>query len=380
MNIKILPIAFVLFSKLLLAQDEHLELPNIIPPSPNAFELSKVGQLPVGLFTGAINTDIPLFTYKTNNLSLPISLSYNSNGIKVDQIPSVAGLGWNMNVGGVISRIVRDEDDQDDLLFYPEADINSGIWNNSLALDYFYKAAQGGDSEPDIYMFNFLGYSGQFVFDNNNTDLLIIPAQALKIEAYCEEPRCGFMITTPDGVKHIFLDAESTDSRMLGDGAEHAFPKTVEKPDVLTNFEMWLDAPSSGVGEAATKIGANILYGMANSPYSLLTGKTLGGTELNSKEKTDAFVDTAPGLLSLGLTGTKSVIKVTEKGLDGFNKLVKAAPELTTTKGLPSGMKWQTHAGQVFQWNKVSSQGLNSFNQGLKTTSVIKELEKERKK
>jgi hypothetical protein len=40
-------------------------------------------------------------------------------------------------------------------------------------------------------------------------------------------------------------------------------------------------------------------------------------------------------------------------------------------------MKWQTWAGQVFQWNKVSSKGLNTFNQGLKATSVVNEIEKE---
>jgi hypothetical protein len=150
--------------------------------------------------------------------------------------------------------------------------------------------------------------------------------------------------------------------------------------DNLTNVEMWLDSPSKNIGESAVKIAANIGYGMVNSPYSLFTGKTLAGTKLNSKEKTDAFIDTAPGFLSFGLTGTKTVIKVSEKGLKGFNNLVKALPALKSTKGLPSGMKWQTHAGQIFQWNKVNSQGLNKFNQGLKATSVGKEIEKERKK
>jgi RHS repeat-associated protein len=171
--------------------------------------------------------------------------------------------------------------------------------------------------------------------------------------------------------------SEYSKSNISNPDGTWTFVGSISKPDNLTQAEMWLDSPSENIGEGALKVAANVGYGIVNSPYSLLTGKTLGGTELNSKEKTDAFVDVAPGLVSFGLTGTKSVVKVTEKGLEGFNTLRKAVPELTTTKGLPAGMKWQTWAGQVFQWNKVSSKGLNTFNQGLKATSVVNEIEKE---
>jgi len=82
-------------------------VPSFIPPSPTAYELGKYGQIPIGLFTGTPNINIPLYEYKTKNLSVPISLSYNSNGIKVDQIESNVGLGWSLNAGGVISRIIR---------------------------------------------------------------------------------------------------------------------------------------------------------------------------------------------------------------------------------------------------------------------------------
>lgn len=228
----ILIITCMVFASLLKAQDQNTGLPNMIPPSPNAYEVSKFGQLPVGLFSGTINIDIPVFTYKTKNLSIPISLDYSSNGIKVDQIASVLGLGWNLSAGGLISRIVRDEDDQDEQLFIPEEDIATLSLNNGLALDYFKNAADGSDSEPDLYLFNFNGYSGQFIFDNNNTGILIIPAQALKIETYCEGPACGFRITTPDGLKYVFLDSEITESRINGLG--HSLPKFVENAWYLT--------------------------------------------------------------------------------------------------------------------------------------------------
>ncbi len=78
---------------------EDDEFTKIIPPSPTAYELGKYGQIPVGYFTGTPNVSVPIYTYKAGNLSVPISLSYNSNGIKVDQLSSNVGLGWSLNVG-----------------------------------------------------------------------------------------------------------------------------------------------------------------------------------------------------------------------------------------------------------------------------------------
>lgn len=215
-------------------QNEHLELPKIIPPSPNAYELSKVGQIPVGLFTGALNLNIPLINYKSKNLEVPISLNYNSNGIKVDQTASIVGLGWNLNAGGVISRIVRDKDDQENLHYFPESDMVDNKLG-ALKVKYFIEASQGADSEPDLYLFNFNGYSGQFVFDNNNTDILLMPAQALDIKTIVQGNDDGFQITTPDGSKYIFLAGETTESRIYNAG-QHNTPEFVKNAWYLTKI------------------------------------------------------------------------------------------------------------------------------------------------
>ena len=154
----------------------------------------------------------------------------------------------------------------------------------------------------------------------------------------------------------------------------------ITEPDIITSFEMWLDAPSVTIGEATAKVASNIVYSMANSPYSLLTGETIGGTPLNSKEKMDAFVDVVPGLLSFGLTKTGEVVKTTEKGLQGFNQFAKRTPGITTTKGLPSSVKWQQRASQLFNANKLNQQALKHFNMGLKTGTIITNTQKELEK
>ena len=150
--------------------------------------------------------------------------------------------------------------------------------------------------------------------------------------------------------------------------------------DAITSLEMWLNKPSNSIGEGISKIGANIGYSIINSPYSLITGQTIGGTSLNATEKMDAFVDVVPGLLSGGLTKTGEVVKTTKKGLEGFNQFVKKIPGITATEGLPDGTKWQQRAGQLFQTNKINQQGLRELGRGLKTTGVISTTKKELEK
>ena len=139
------------------------------------------------------------------------------------------------------------------------------------------------------------------------------------------------------------------------------WPGEISPTDNLTSLEFWLRSPSESVGEGVGKIAANIGYSIANSPYSLVRGQTLGGTPLIGREKMDAFVDVVPGLLTGGLTKAGLAVKTTAKGVPGFNQFVKRSLGITTKEGLPAGTKWQQRAGRLFQTNKVIQQGLKDF-------------------
>jgi len=173
-------------------------------------------------------------------------------------------------------------------------------------------------------------------------------------------------------IKAIFKGANFGENRTSWTGE-------LNTPDVLTTAEMWMEEPSKNIGEGILKIVANVAYSIANSPFSMLTGKTIGGTPLNSTEKMDAFIDVAPGLLSYPLTKTGQVIK-TSKGLQGFNQFIKKSPGITSSEGLPAGMKWQTRAGQSFQKNKIHQQSLKDFDAGLKVGSIGSSINDEIKK
>lgn len=199
--------------------DNNTNLANIVPPSPTAYALGNYGNVPVGLFTGTVNFSVPLLTYKTNNISLPLNMFYGSNGVKLDEVSSNVGLGWNLNSGGVISRMVRDRpDDTSQKVQIPS---NTFEPNNSPAFwNFIYNVGNASaniDTEADIYSFNFNGVSGKFFYDRNN-QIHLVEQQALKIE----KSTVGFIITLPTGEKYYFEEKETTDFKTLGVG--HQLP------------------------------------------------------------------------------------------------------------------------------------------------------------
>ena len=201
-NIRIIPfLLFLLFSFEIYGQSENSFNPKIIPPSPTAYELGRYGQTDVGTFTGTPNISVPLYTYKTRNLSIPVSLGYNSNGIQVDQMETNVGLGWNLNAGGIINRVVRGKPDEE-----RSTPINEDDCFSSSFISYM-DANQFLDTEPDLYSYNFNGHSGQFVFDKNGKAVLV-PQNSLKIERVEIDLKKGFKITTDDGVEYYFFDKE----------------------------------------------------------------------------------------------------------------------------------------------------------------------------
>lgn len=56
------------------------------PESPRAAQLRQVMMPTPGLLTGAVEFEIPIYTIEAEGVSIPISLKYRSNGIKVDDI------------------------------------------------------------------------------------------------------------------------------------------------------------------------------------------------------------------------------------------------------------------------------------------------------
>ena len=180
---------------------------NVLPPSPNASSLGKYSGIDLNLSTGMINQSIPLYTLNSINLSVPISLSYTSCGIRVNEVGGSVGTGWNLNAGGLITRTVLGKvDEHSNRLTSPGADA-SGAY-----LTFMDELSTGvDDGQPDIFSFNFNGYSGRFILDSLGNPFLLNYSN-VKIETSGDGfGQLLFKLTTGDGIQYYFGGADATE-------------------------------------------------------------------------------------------------------------------------------------------------------------------------
>jgi len=189
--------------------------PRVLPPSPNAAALGIVGNLPVGLSTGTLNFGLPMLKLSVGGISLSVNASYSANGIKVDQIASRLGLGWVLDAGGMVNRTVRGGADELSLYPAPPADINE---NTPQVKEYLKRISLNKDSydaEPDIFSFNFNGYSGRFVLrPTNKTQVVFLNRSTLRVETDFSTNSLKpytLKITDPEGVIYYFGGAGATE-------------------------------------------------------------------------------------------------------------------------------------------------------------------------
>lgn len=74
--------------------------------SPNMASLGEYGEIPVSLYTGSVQVDIPMYTLVSGNHSINMSLSYHGGGVRPDTHPGWVGMGWTLFAGGSITRVI----------------------------------------------------------------------------------------------------------------------------------------------------------------------------------------------------------------------------------------------------------------------------------
>ncbi len=257
-----------LFTKDTIAQpNQELGIENLIPSSPEASALGKYGEYPVSLYTGIPNISIPIWNIKTANLQLPINLSYHASGRKVEEVATNVGLGWTLNAGGVITRTVRHFAD----------DMYGGYYSNPftgnpnyLDLEYVKDVRLGTkDGEPDIFYFNFDGYSGSFYF-NNESEINIVSKEDLKIEVFYDNNTfIGFLITTPKGNKYYFGDENFNNDEYI----EETRHKTPSNPEPREYIASWFLRKIVSVNQTDTIIFIYDIYG--SSGWAKSIGETI---------------------------------------------------------------------------------------------------------
>lgn len=214
------------------------------------------GSCQVDLSTGKALMDIPLYSYSNvnNRLSLNINLHYEGGGIKVEDVASNVGLGWQVEYGGYIKRIQKNKPDDE----YPDGILYNGSdhlndcptingWNPvKKCTESVYVPRDDYDREHDLFEFNFNGKKGAFIIGTDGEIMTLVNSD-LKITKYNEDLSSlgiitrisKFEITTSDGIKYIFSDKEYNEGYKYAPGYStggnffYYCNQTPPKPDII---------------------------------------------------------------------------------------------------------------------------------------------------
>jgi len=190
----------------------------IFEPSKKAADMARVADLNISYYTGKANINFPLCVIKSGSLSHSISLDYiGTGGIQVSSQGSWAGTGWDISVGGVISRSVLGRPDELTTMGYQDAAGSTGLplwstinptsWLNTLTTCEKKDIGESRlDLLPDTYSAQFDGRSAKMFYDRNGT-LYFNTYKPWKISGNITS---GFSITTENGTKYEFLDLETS--------------------------------------------------------------------------------------------------------------------------------------------------------------------------
>ena len=185
-------------------------------------------EVPVSYYTGQPNISIPIYSKGlSGDLSVNVSLSYNTQGVKINNRSGWTGTGWSLNAGGTISRTVRGEPDEistnthstkvgiyhlDDYWNYDNPSTDKAKFNYHVAGT----SAEKYDNKPDLYQFNFMGYSGRFIIlkEANNTLVpkFITNNSNIKVEFVntTDYTITSFKVTDSKGYIYTFNAVESS--------------------------------------------------------------------------------------------------------------------------------------------------------------------------
>ncbi|WP_299334916.1 RHS repeat domain-containing protein [uncultured Psychroserpens sp.] len=195
------------------------ELPNIVPPAPEAAALGKFTEIPISHYTGVPNISIPITSFNVGNKSFPVSINYHARGLQVSETASRVGLGWALNASGQISRQVRHKaDDGFTGIFGDTFSTYNDVFNNesntNLASDLATRFSETSDYDydklPDLFTLSAGDLSSKFIFNYEDSKPLAQKYDDIIIEHVMGggdtvgSGIAGFIVTDKNGYRYYF--------------------------------------------------------------------------------------------------------------------------------------------------------------------------------
>ncbi len=240
----------------LFGQNDYLSFEDAIP----IMDMEK-NKVAANLYTGSLMVSVPIFTYKDKDFEMPISIEYISNGLKSEPIGHL-GLGWNLNVGGCITRQIKGIPDEESghshydpwrgYLNFSKQKSKSGeegLFNNGKIIQALYGLGYpiytwdiSGflyETTPDVFTFRFGDHTGSFSFGQSDTIYVYntkYPSGEYKINAIIINGKIKFEIHTGDGYLYTFEEGSIPSSAMRIDRKPNFLYPDQDGPNTCWNL------------------------------------------------------------------------------------------------------------------------------------------------
>lgn len=242
--------------------------------------------------SGTVNVSIPIYQVNQGSVTCPISLVYSTSGTKPKDVEGTAGIGWQLQTGGSISRQVRglpDDAYQDNagnknligwmynasgaanIAAFTPANTGTGVSCPNETTDITYINSHfpyQSDTEPDVFMLSAPGLSCQLYYDAVNAKFVPVPYKDLVI-SYTTDNNVSsptyknitsFTVTNDHGTKYVFSVSESVTQKTLSSGTVNFF---VNKYNQYKNGINYYDAWYLQSMADATGNGMSFTYTVA---------------------------------------------------------------------------------------------------------------------
>ncbi|KPH14979.1 hypothetical protein [Chryseobacterium sp. ERMR1:04] len=233
--------SFLILSAFYKGQSNLGEQPKQLVPFPTSAEtysLSKIEKIPMDYFRGKANISIPIYNISIGGISIPISLSYNTGGIKLNEVSSSVGLGWSLNIPGNISHNMIGLDDLSSPFFSKNmADYGaySGLYdeqasNNQMRINLASLYDNLYDTKKDIFDYNLPTASGSFLLKDNNQTFLI-PNDDVIITRNGSK----FYVKDTQGTEYWLSPRNTAESMYIGGSSSHVSLYNLDSVKVNNN-------------------------------------------------------------------------------------------------------------------------------------------------
>ena len=182
---------------------------DLTPPSPQSAAMQAVQTPEPDMLTGAVDISVPIYTIESYGYTLPITLQYHTNGIKVFDDPAPLGYGWMLQPALRATRTVLGRPDElyefigrdPQTYIEPEGACYMCIVNPDAQSKIF---KDRFDSEHDVFTFSLPGKTLTRVLDMSSGSPVFIGANDTEYHVESTDRLATITVTDPMGNRHVF--------------------------------------------------------------------------------------------------------------------------------------------------------------------------------